>query len=806
MRRASIFLVTIIFTLFLGGCGGNTENSIYNNDSLSGSVSVEALSFSDNNGSVNLTLEFSATVSSGASLQIENIAIESDKFQISNLIVAPTTLTFSSSGAKNVVVSFDYNSTTALQVSDLKLSYKETYISNLSGDKLDISKENVSILFVPNTNDTTATGDEQTVSAFGYHLDSVSKNISISNTGSSYQIEIALYFIDEYGRSSPVVNENIVADFIQPIYGKMDSYTQTTDSSGIAKFTYISPQRIDDINYTTLKFYREKDLGVFLEIDLNFDIQSDKQVYDLYLEPSNFVVSTPSQTKEIRIVTVNSKNVGIATTIQVEQLANGDGNSYGSFEQPSTFTTDESGVATLNYTAPTVIPGATFREIEVSATDASGNVIVKKLKIDFQTVNETNATAYDIDIINENTLEVNSTGSITVKIFKEGNVDEIISNSYVNEVNVSTAFTNMIEINGSSNTTYSNIGIKVIPVTTSTISGTALIDLSANIFDGEKNVTISKRVPVVILSGPISSLSLVYVSTTYDEENGLFIDRWNIHAVDKYANPAREGISLYPTLINGYKRVGYAAGSIVAGDPANFTDAAAPFGAVDVNPPNNDRLIIMPQSTPEKIDKSYLGDWTISRVVDSSTLELEDIYAGPDASQLKYIIGSEKRALADVISIADIKSAEPDGTYKTDADGNVRFDVTYDPMLVGHTLTLSAKTYNGTERSGTAIRTNFRGEGYTVNSKKIDNDGNTHTVTLSISIKPNGEPLVGVQLIPDSITSDSGQCTLAPNHPPIYTNNNGSFTVSIDTAGDINKANECTISWEPSNASIYYEY
>ncbi len=806
MRRASIFLVAIVFAMFLAGCGGNSENSIYNNDSLSGSVSVEALSFSDDNGSVNLTLEFSTTVSSGASLEIENIAIESDKFQISNFIVTPTKLTFSSSGAKNVVVNFDYNSTTALQISDLKLSYTETYISNLSGEKLDIPKENVSILFVPNTNDTAASGDEQTVSAFGYHLDSVSRNISISNTGSSYQIDIALYFIDEYGRSSPVVNENIVADFVQPIYGKMDSYTQNTDSSGIAKFTYISPQRIDDINSTTLKFYREKDLGVFLEINLSFDIQSDKQVYDLYLEPSNFVVSAPGQTKDIRIVTVNSKNVGIATTVQVEQLANGDGNYYGSFDQPSTFTTDESGVATLNYTAPTAIPNTAYREIEVSATDSSGNVVIKRLKIDFQTVNETNATVYDIDIVNENTLEVNSTGSITVKIFKEGNVDEIISNSYVNEVNVSTAFTNMIKINGDSNTTFSNIGFKVIPVTTSTISGSALIDLSANIFDGEKNVTISKSVPVVILSGPISALSLVYVSTTYDKENGLFIDRWNIHAVDKYANPAREGISLYPTLINGYKHIGDAAGNIVAGDPANFTDTSAPFGVVDVNPPYNDRLIIMPQSIPEKIDKSYLGDWTISRVVDSSTLELDDIYAGPDDSQLKYIIGSEKRALADVISIADIKSAEPSGTYKTDANGNVRFDITYDPMLVGHTLTLSAKTYNGTVRSGTAIRTSFRGEGYSVNSKKIDNDGNTHAVTLNISINPNGEPLVGVELVPDSITTDSGQCTLNPASVPIQTNNNGSFTVLIDTAGDVNKAKDCTISWIPSNSSIYYEY
>ncbi len=812
MKRVLSLFVAMGIALYLSGCGGGGSEPSATSNQVGGGVSVKSLNFESTDTSGSITLGFTTVVPNTLSLSIDSIGLTSDKYDISVLSVLPSTLTFDTSGQKSMSVSFSYTPksssvTGPIKLEDMKLTFKETYRSKLSNSETSKTTTINTISASGNGGSSSGGGDGGgTTPIFGYHLDSVSKKISVTKTGSSYQIEVALYYVDQFDNRTPVVDGNVIANFIQPIHGKMVSYSQTTDSSGIATFTYVSPKRIEDANATTLKFYWDQDPTVSLNIDLSFDIQSDKQVYDLYLEPSNFVISGPGQTKDIRIVTVNSKNVGIPTSIQVEQLANGDGNSYGSFDKSSTFDTDDSGVAVLRYTAPETIPNSTSREIAISSTDTSGNAVVKRLRIDFQTANETNATTYDIDIVSQNALEVNGSGSFTVNIFKEGNPDEIILNNYVNEVNVTTTFTDMIEINGSNKATYSNSGTKVIPVTTSTISGTVLVDISANIYDGEKNITITKRVPLVILSGPVSALSLVYVHTIYDKEKGLFEDRWNIHAVDKYANPAREGISLYPTLINGYKHIGYAAGSIVASDPANFTDTSAPFGAVDVNPPYNDRLIIMPQSIPEKIDKSYLGDWTISRVVDSSTLELEDIYAGPDDSQLKYIIGSEKRALADVISIADIKSAEPSGTYKTDANGNVRFDVTYDPMLVGHTLTLSAKTYNGTVRSGTAIRTSFRGEGYSVNSKKIDNDGNTHVVTLSISINPNGEPLVGVELVPDSITTDSGQCTLNPASVPIRTNNNGSFTVLIDTAGDINKAKECTISWEATNSSIYYEY
>jgi len=305
--------------------------------------------------------------------------------------------------------------------------------------------------------------------------------------------------------------------------------------------------------------------------------------------------------------------------------------------------------------------------------------------------------------------------------------------------------------------------------------------------------------------GFVSSLSLVYVNTVYDNVTGFFKDRWSIHAVDKYATPIKEGITLSPTLINGYKYVGYASGQIVAGTYPKFIDATSPFVDIDTTSPNNDRLIILPQSTPIRIDKSYLGDWTIEKDVNQSTLMLSENYSGPSTDSLRYVIGGEKRVLADVVSLAHVEAVN--GDYRADGNGTVLFDVVYDPMLVGHTLTLSAKAYNGEKRSGVAIRTNFRGQGYDATSEVINNDGNSHVVTLAISIKPTSQPLVGVRLTPESITFDSKECELdLVATGDILTDRNGQFSVVVNTSGNTAKAETCTVSWMTQNSSIYYEY
>ena len=820
MRRVSITIFALFVSLFIAGCGAGGGDTAADGLSSDTTVAVKSANFSSTATDGSLTLSFTSAQISDVIVIIDSITLDSDKYNITINSVTPDSLRFDAGGQKSVTISFAYTPKSSsvsgnLELGDLILKYRKILRSKLSNTETSQQVTVNSIQSAAGSGGSSGGGSGGTTTpapvTTGYQLSSASSAVTVTSSNQLINIYVALSYTDIYGNSTPVVGKSVNANFIQPIYGKLISYSSVTDSSGIATFIYISPERVQDINNTELRFYWADDPTVTLNMDLQFNTQGDILISNLYIEPSNLVISTPGQQKTIKVITVNAENVGVPAQVQIEQLANGDGNSYGSFDKPSVITTDASGTATIIYTAPDSLPDAASRTINISANAGNDSSVVKQLTLQFETIRDTNATDYEISLLSDPNLEVNRTGQITVQIHETGNSDKEIPSSYVYDVNVTSRFTNLLDINGSATARYSGRSTRVLEVHTSTVSGTALVDISADIFNGEKRVTITKTVPVTILSGPVSSLSLVYVGTEYIEDDGLFRDIWNIHAVDKYSNPAREGVTLYPTLINGYKVIGYAEGAITASNPAQFTGSSGAFIDVAPDAPDNDRLIIMPQSEwidrgwPRRIDKSYLGDWTITSVVGTDTLVLDDYYNGPDADRLKYIVGGEKRALADIISLAHVDSGEDPRTFQTDANGNVRFKVIYDPMLVGHTYTLSAKTYaEDGSRSGTAVRTNFRGMGYNVNSVKIDNDGNTHTVTLSITIKPNSDPLVDVAITLDSVTSDSGQCV--PVKVYNNTSRNGKVNVDVNTLGDANKAKECTISWITKNSSIYFEY
>ncbi|RUM45308.1 MAG: hypothetical protein DSY46_03100 [Hydrogenimonas sp.] len=545
-------------------------------------------------------------------------------------------------------------------------------------------------------------------------------NVTVAQSGSSSTINVTLSYQDENNITHPAVGETIIADFLQPMYGKLGSYKAVTDASGIATFTYTSPDRLQyvDGNETNLTFYWEQNVSITGATRLIFNAQTDGQIAKLYVVPSELIVTEPNQQQTLQIVTVNANNVGISTNVQIEQLANGDGIDYGVFDR-TTVTTDASGRAEILYTAPSALPNA---ERNITLTELSQNISAN-FTLRFQNATETNATLYDINVSTENSLEVDSEGRMTVTIHEVNNPNNLISPDYVYDVNVSSRFANLLDFNGTSLYHYSGTSVKVITATTKTLSGVALLDINATIFDGEKNTTINKTIPVVIMSGPVSALSLVYASSKYYNETGLFEDVWTIHAVDKYSNPAQPGTLLHPTLINGKKIINYTTGSIVPGVPVQFKDATNPFANIDVS---EDRLIVLPYV--DRLSKAYLGGWTISSIVDNGTLDLNESYYDQQVDQLKYIIGSEKRVLRDQIVLADIKSKQADGSYAVDENGTVQFVVKYDPLLPGHTYVLAATAYTDSNRSGTSVVTNFRGTGFSSSTEKIPNDGNDHDV------------------------------------------------------------------------------
>jgi len=522
-------------------------------------------------------------------------------------------------------------------------------------------------------------------------------------------------------------------------------------------------------------------------------------VANMYLAPSNFIITTDGETKTIKIVTVNSQNIGVSTHVTIEQPTNADNVDYGSFNVTS-LTTNSSGIGSIVYTAPSDISGLSNRSIAVIEDSTN---IKKTLQINFSqqsTNTDSNATAYEINAIVPNSIALKSDGTFVINIQKVGNPNILIANSDVKDVNISTDFGQLLTINDNN---YNNSSTQTIHVTTHSLAGTAIVNISARVFDGTKDVTLTSSVPIIILSGPVAAVSLFYVSTAFDSDLGIFKDKYTIHAVDKYSNPVNSGVQLYPTLINGVKTVSYN-GEISTSGSTNFKDSTASF-TNNVKSSDDDHLIILPSQNGYR--KDYLGGWTISRVDDNNNLTLVEDYYGENASSLHYIIGNKERLLADIVGLADIQSTT--GTYLTDENGNVQFNVTYDPILVGHTLSLSAVAYDE-NRSGIALRSNFRGQGYSYSAENVANDGASHISTIGITIlHSGGEPLVNINIVPSSVSvSPENKCSIDQSASNFTTDNNGQFTVSIITQGTPANDSEkiCKVSWIPSNSSLYYEY
>ena len=291
-----------------------------------------------------------------------------------------------------------------------------------------------------------------------------------------------------------------------------------------------------------------------------------------------------------------------------------------------------------------------------------------------------------------------------------------------------------------------------------------------------------------------------------DEGTGILKNTYTIHAVDKYNNPAKEGIVLHPSIINGTRVVRTSSleedGQIIQGGASDMfkDDVTNPFGSVDES---MDLLAIV--SNANRTDQAYLGNWTIDSVVSNSSLTLAEDYLGLDKTNLNYVIGNSERYVDGYgIATVDIKSAT--GSYVTDVNGIVQFTVSFDRILAGHTVTISANAYD-VNRTGVAKIAGLRWDDYSSSTKKIQNDGADHNITLQLGISGGVEPLVGLRIDSDSIISNDATCDINASGANILTtDSNGVIQVQLSTDLTGSQATECDISWNTSPGSIYREY
>ncbi len=628
------------------------------------------------------------------------------------------------------------------------------------------------------------------------------QNLTVDGLNKAYTLKVALWKQEPGGIAEPAVGEVVVAEYLMPVNGTISQYEATVDASGVAVFEYTSPDRLLPTADANVTFYYKEDHTVTGKTLLIFDTQVIDTVSEMYVSPLSFTITSPGEEKSITIVTVNSNNIGISTNVQLEQPNNG--TDYGQFDKTNV-TTNDSGYAVVKYTAPQSISGLVERNITV--TELSQN-ISKELNMKFNTSTGPGID-YEITVVLPNALSVDSNDQITVKIHEIGDETAIIDDANVLDVNLTSIFTNMLTFaNNSTTVNYNQSGTKPLTVETKTLSGTALIDINASIYDGSQNVLISKQVSVTVLSGPVTSMSLLYANTLPDEGTGIYKNTYTIHAVDKYDNPARAGIVLHPSIINGTTVVKTdsateANGTITNATPDTFSDTTAPFGAVDSS---KDILAIV--SNADRTDQAYLGNWSIDSVNSFyDQLTLAEDYLGSTTDSLNYVIGNSNRYIDQYgIATVDIQSAT--GSYVTDENGMVQFTVSFDRILAGHTVTISANAYD-VKRTGVSVIAGLRWGKYSSTVEKVPNDGNDHIVNLQLGIDDGIEPLVGLEIVPSSIVSNDAACDVnmslgASND--FITDANGMITVQISTQLNISPATECNIRWSATQAAIYKEY
>ena len=377
-----------------------------------------------------------------------------------------------------------------------------------------------------------------------------------------------------------------------------------------------------------------------------------------------------------------------------------------------------------------------------------------------------------------------------------------------------------------------------------------LVLLDAGLDDNNDTITVTQKITLQfkrntnISNGRATTLSIVYgykppkgyippelsdgpdlgtgdrqEPAEWDGEGSKMINYYAVHAVDDDARRAIVGMEIKMSLINNIKelngvKVQDKSGTIDNTSPIRFSDASVnfldPVLYASQRVESRDNLIIVPSEAG--VDSSYLGGWKINSVA-QNTLDLEGNYLNLESTpDLSYIIGNERRLLGRNIAVADVEKIDIESI--TDEFGMAYFKVTFDPELAGHTVTLEA---HGTDidnnRIGISRIATLRWDDYSGGPVTTPNSGGVNTVPMTLSINaPSGAAyhLIDMEIVPSSFTvTPTPFCSLNIAQSDFHTNSGGQVVLAVNTDGNTSATGGediCTIEWEGSAGSMYFEY
>ncbi len=315
----------------------------------------------------------------------------------------------------------------------------------------------------------------------------------------------------------------------------------------------------------------------------------------------------------------------------------------------------------------------------------------------------------------------------------------------------------------------------------------------------------------------------------WDGENSKLINYYAVHAVNEDGNRPIIGIPITMTLINGVKKLGSSvikvgSGAIQGGDTIQFSDASINF--VNAKIESRDKLIVIPSEG--KLDPSYLGGWNIDAVNEHS-LNLNGMYSNiKNETRLSYLIGNERRLLGRNIVTADVQAIDLESI--TDEYGMAYFKVTYDPELVGHTITLEAHSKNETRVGISRIVKPVADSSimqYIGKTRAVENSGSDEEMRMKFYLRidttayraevPDSDtaalyPLIDLDIDPISFSMDansSAHCSIDEEKSIFHISNDGTVGLVIKTDGNTTATggiDKCSVIWEGSEEALGYDY
>ena len=316
--------------------------------------------------------------------------------------------------------------------------------------------------------------------------------------------------------------------------------------------------------------------------------------------------------------------------------------------------------------------------------------------------------------------------------------------------------------------------------------------------------------------GRATTLSISYETSECDDKRGI-IGHYHVHAVDRFSRLPIVDIPVRVSLINGVEminneKVQIGKGSINNYDPIEFYDSSVNF-ATQTNLKNGDNLIIFPSQG--RTDASYIGGWDIASV--GETLTFRDYYYNlVSATTLTYIVGNEERLLGGQNgAVGRLAVAHVEPNYTTDNNGYAYFDIVYDPILAGHTVTVEAHGDEDGARIGISQKVALRldGDSFTAPDTIITNTGAPTKARIGITINPScvGEqPLIDMPINPATFHIEPElHCQIDQDASNYHTDGYGAVTIAVNTDGNTTETggvDKCTITWDGDIESLLYEY